>query len=160
MNSEGGSGGAAHGEAHQLRPGEYIGREYIQVRYAETDAQAVVYHSNFLVYFEVGRTAWIRDAGFPYGEFEKEGYALVVAEAHLRFLRPAHYDDELVVETRLIMLRTRACRFGYRIVRRGEEKPLVEGWTTLVCLGKDRRATPIPAALATAMRRRAAFLDT
>jgi acyl-CoA thioester hydrolase len=140
-----------------VREGERVGRIPIDVRYSETDQQAVVYHSNFLVYFEVGRTDWVRAAGYPYSRLEEEGFALVVAEAHLRYLAPAHYDDRLVVETRLAELRTRSCTFFYRVLREGQERPLVEGWTALVCIGSDRRAVPIPAELAGTLRQAAAL---
>lgn len=139
------------------RAGEHLGRVSIEVRYAETDQQAVVYHSNFLIYFEVGRTDWVRAAGYPYRQLEEDGYALVVAEVHLRYLGPAHYDDRLIVETRLVELRTRSCTFHYRILRDGEDQALVEGWTALVCIGQERRAVPIPEALAEALRRLAAL---
>ncbi|MCK4772497.1 MAG: acyl-CoA thioesterase [Candidatus Latescibacteria bacterium] len=136
-----------------VRPGEYVGRVPIQVRYAETDAQAVVYHSNFLIYFEVGRTEWMKESGIPYTVLEEQGYALFVAECHIRYLRPASYDDELTIETRLAELRTRSCTFSYRVLREGENDPLVEGWTSLVCTGGDRRAAPLPDELAEAMRK-------
>jgi len=149
--------GQARRDPGPARAGEYTGRVSIDVRYAETDQQAVVYHSNFLVYFEVGRTDWVRAAGYPYRQLEEEGFALVVAEAHLRFLAPAHYDDRLIVETRLAELRTRSCTFHYRILRDGEDRALVEGWTALVCIGQERRAVPIPEELAEALRHLAAL---
>ncbi len=140
-----------------VRPGEYVGRVPIQVRYAETDAQAVVYHSNFLIYFEVGRTEWIKETGIPYTALEEQGYALFIAESHLRFLKPATYDDRLIVETRLAELRTRSCTFYYRVLHEGKEESMVEGWTAMVCLGKNRRVAPIPSELAEAMRSIAAL---
>jgi acyl-CoA thioester hydrolase len=140
-----------------VRPGEYVGRVPIQVRYAETDAQAVVYHSNFLVYFEVGRTAWMKESGIPYTAMEEQGYALFVAECHIRFLKPATYDDNLIVETRLAELRTRSCTFFYRVLNEGEQEVHVEGWTSLVCTGSNRRAAPIPENVAEAMRTIAAL---
>ena len=152
--------GAAEGDRFDpgpVRPGEQVGRVSLRVRYAETDAQAVVYHANFLVYFEVGRTDWVVRAGYPYRRMEEEGFALVIAEAQLRFLGPAHYDDPLIVETRLSELRTRSCTFHYRVLREGEEDPLVAGWTALVCLGEGRRAVPIPERVARALRKAAAL---
>jgi acyl-CoA thioester hydrolase len=140
------------------REGEYVGRIPITVRYSETDAQAVVYHSNFLVYFEVGRTDWVRKAGYPYRDLEQDGYALFVAESHLRFLAPAHYDDRLIIETRLVEVRTRSCTFHYRVVReKEEERSLVEGWTALVCVGEEDRAIPFPEELAGALRKQSAL---
>lgn len=140
-----------------VRPGEYVGRVPVQVRYAETDAQAVVYHSNYLIYFEVGRTSWVKETGIPYSALEEQGYALLVAETHLRFLKPAFYDDNLIVETRLAELRTRSCTFSYRVLGEGEEDLIVEGWTALVCVGSDRQVTPLPVKLVDAMRTTAAL---
>lgn len=140
-----------------VRTGEYVGRVPITVRYSETDAQAVVYHANFLVYFEVGRSDWVRAAGYPYRNLEEDGYALVVAEGHLRFIAPARYDDRLIVETRLVEVRTRSCTFHYRVVYEAGAKALVEGWTAHVCIGADRRAVPIPEGLAAALKAKASL---
>ncbi len=140
-----------------VRPGEHIGRVPIQVRYAETDAQAIVYHSNYLIYFEVGRTEWVKATGISYRDLEARGFALVIAESHQRFLQSAFYDDRLMIETRLTELRTRSCTFTYRVVREGEDGTIVEGSTVLVCIGPDRTVVPIPADLAEAMRTLAAL---
>lgn len=140
-----------------VRPGEHVGRIPIQVRYAETDAQAVVYHSNYLVYFEVGRTEWVKETGVPYREWEERGFGLFIAESHLRFIKPAAYDDALIVETRLSELRTRSCTFAYTVFKEGEEGALVEGWTALVCIGPEGKAVPIPSDLADSMRSIAAL---
>jgi len=141
----------------EVRPGEHVGRVPIRVRYAETDAQAIVYHSNYLIYFEVGRTEWVKSTGISYRDLEARGHALVIAESHLRFLAPAHYDDHLVIETRLVELRTRSCTFAYRVLREGEDDRLVEGSTVLVSLGPGKTPVPIPEDLAEAMRTLAAL---
>ena len=67
----------------------------VRVRYAETDAQRVVYHANYLVYMEVARGAFTRAVGLPYQEIEDRGVHLVVAEAKLRYKASAGYDDRL-----------------------------------------------------------------
>ncbi len=140
-----------------VRPGELVGKVPIRVRYAETDAQAVVYHSNYFVYFEVGRTDWMVETGIPYSAVEERGYGLFIAEGHIRYLKSARYDDQLIVETRLTELRTRSCTFHYRICLDGGEDTLVEGWTALVCLGSDGKVTPLPPDLIEAMRTTAAL---
>ncbi len=140
-----------------VRPGEYVAKVPIRVRYAETDAQAVVYHSNYFVYFEVGRTDWMAQTGIPYSAVEERGFGLFIAEGHIRYLKSARYDDELIVETRLAELRTRSCTFNYRIHKDGENETLVEGWTALVCIGSEGKVTPLPSDLTDAMRSTAAL---
>ena len=87
----------------------------VRVRYAETDAQRVVYHANYLVYMEVARGAFTRAVGLPYQEIEARGVHLVVADAKLRYKASAGYDDALVVLLRVKELRGRLVRFEYRI---------------------------------------------
>src|SRR6185436_5061490 len=73
----------------------------VRVRYAETDQMGVVYHSNFFLYYEVGRAESIRHLGFTYADMEKLGVIMPVGEVHSRFLRPALYDDLLTIKTNL-----------------------------------------------------------
>ena len=103
----------------------------------------VVYNSIYLIWFEIGRTEWLRDRGFPYRQVEKRGIALPVTEARLRLIQPARYDDLLSVETRLLSTRSRAVVFAYRILREGAG--LAEGTTfhTPVDLASGR-TTRIP----------------
>lgn len=117
----------------------------IRVRYAETDAQGVVYHANYLVYFEVGRGAYLRAMGLDYNAMEAAGTFVVVVEANTRYLAPARYDDELVVETTLAELKTRSLIYTY-VVRRGDVV-VAEGRTAHVCVGRDGRPVPMPDAL-------------
>ena len=71
----------------------------VRVRYAETDQMGVVYYANYFVWFEVGRTDLLRDAGWSYREMELEGIALPVIEAHCEYRQSARYDDELEIRT-------------------------------------------------------------
>src|SRR5688500_20330836 len=71
----------------------------------------VVYHAEYLVWCEVGRTDYIRALGLPYAELERRGTALAVAEASIRYHAPARYDDLIHVETRLVDVRSRAITF-------------------------------------------------
>src|SRR2546428_2337225 len=73
----------------------------IRVRYQETDQMAVVYHANYLNWFEIGRTELIRQAGFPYQRIEQLGLLLPVVEVEAKFRQPARYDDELVIYTKI-----------------------------------------------------------
>lgn len=115
----------------------------LTVRYAETDAQGIVHHSNYLIWFEEGRSEFLRQHGFCYSELEKAGYFVVVAEAEVRYRAPAFYEDRLTVETVLCRLRRKVLEFRYRVI--GEHnKVLVEGRTLHMVLGRDRRPTSLP----------------
>ena len=91
----------------------------IRVRYAETDQMGVVYHSNYLIYFEVGRGDFIRALGLDYKSMEDEGFVIAVIEAVTRYKAPARYDEELVVRTKLAHLRGSIVIFDYTIHRAG-----------------------------------------
>jgi acyl-CoA thioester hydrolase len=88
----------------------------IQVRYAETDAQKVVYHGNYLIWFEVGRTAYCERAGYPYPRMEAEGILIMVSEARMKFRRSARYGDVVTVRTRMAEQKSRGCTFHYEVV--------------------------------------------
>lgn len=111
----------------------------VRVRYAETDAQGVVYHANHVVFFEVGRGAFLRDHGLSYGEFEAAGHFIVVVEAHVRYHAPARYDDELVIRTWLKEVKNRSLTFEYEILK--GETTVASGWTAHVCV--DRQGKPV-----------------
>lgn len=128
----------------------------LRVRYAETDQMGVVYHANYLVYMEEGRTRLMRELGAPYSEVERRGWALVVRRATVRYRGSARYDDELVVRTRLEHVGRASVTFGYEVLRDGEEAPLAEGSTELACVGlqgSSRRPAPLPAELRALLER-------
>jgi acyl-CoA thioester hydrolase len=91
----------------------------VKVRYAETDAQGVVYHGSYVVWFEVGRTEYCDAAGYPYARMEAEGVNIVVSDLAARFRRPARYGDVVRVATRLAAVRSRGCTFSYRVALPG-----------------------------------------
>lgn len=119
-------------EASKKTATAVTGRTSLRVRYPETDQMGVVHHSHYLVWFEIGRTELMRDAGFAYAEMEKAGVRMPVVEAHCRYLRPARYDETLTVETRLEAVRRASVRFEYRVTRAGDG--------TLVATGSTRHA--------------------
>lgn len=89
----------------------------VRVRYAETDCMGVAYYGNHFVWFEVGRTEFIRQRGYPYRELEEqEGCYLIVAEASCRYHTPARYDDLLTIRTRVKQARSRVVVFSYEIL--------------------------------------------
>jgi acyl-CoA thioester hydrolase len=119
-----------------------VHRESISVRYAETDRMGVAHHSSYLLWFEIGRTGLLRDAGHAYRDLENQGVLLPVVEYGCRFMKSADYDDELVVETTVRELRSRVVAFDYR-VRRGDEL-LAEGFTFHVCTDPRNRPRRFP----------------
>jgi acyl-CoA thioester hydrolase len=115
----------------------------IRVRYAETDAQGVVYHANYIVYFEVGRGAFLRAMDLDYNAMESGGHFIVVVEANARYRAPARYDDELVVTTTLQELRHRSMVFAYA-VKKGDVL-VAEGTTAHVCVDREGKPVAVPA---------------
>jgi acyl-CoA thioester hydrolase len=90
----------------------------VRVRYAETDQMGVVYHSNYLIWFEVGRVELMRSLGFDYKRMEADDDTyMVVAEAHCRYHSPARYDELLTIRTRILQAKNRSLQFGYEIFR-------------------------------------------
>ena len=129
-------------EAGAARP---VNEARIRVRYVETDQMGVVYHSNYLIWFEIGRVELIRQMGLNYKQMEEEdGCGISVVDVHARYRAPARYDDELVIETRLLAARGAVIKFGYRILRVEDRVLLCEGETTHVCMGKDMKKRSLP----------------
>jgi len=122
----------------------YTHKTELRVRYEETDKMGVVYYSNYLVWFEVGRAEYIRSLGTSYKEFERRGVRIVVAEAYCRYESPAHYDDLIIVRTRLSEIRSRSLKYMYTVVRKADEKQLASGYTTHVFVDKNGKSLKIP----------------
>lgn len=117
----------------------------LRVRYAETDKMGVVYHANYLVWFEIGRTEFCRARGFSYRDMEENDNAfLVVAESYCRYKAPARYDDELIVRTHITELRRRSLRFGYEIIRLSDGQIIAEGETGHVVTDSNGRVRSFP----------------
>ena len=126
------------------RAGE-VSETRIRVRYAETDQMGVVYHSNYLIWFEVGRVELMRQLGFTYKEMEREdGCYIAVVDARCRYKAPARYDDEIIVRTHLKNVRESLIHFGYEAFRAHDSLLLAEGETTHIVIDAEmtRRAIP------------------
>ena len=124
-----------------VRPGE----ARVRVRYAETDQMGVVYHANYLVWFEVGRVELMRSLGFDYRTLEaQEGCLIAVVEVAARYRLPARYDDELIIRTRLKGVRSSMVQFGYEVVRAFDSVVLCTGETTHVVVGRDLKKRALP----------------
>jgi len=117
----------------------------LRVRYAETDQMGVVYHSNHLIWFEVGRVELMRQMGFSYRDLERDdGRFIAVAEVKCRYRAPVYYDEEVIVRTRLKSVRTSVVVFSYELVRPQGETLLAEGETTHIVTDSSMKVVPLP----------------
>ena len=118
-----------------------------RVRYAETDQMGVAYHANYLIWCDMGRTDFIRQHVRSYADIERDGVALAVSDASVRYHAAAHYDELVRVTTTLVEVRSRALFFEYLITRQPDGERLASARTTLVSLGPDGKLTSMPADL-------------
>jgi len=88
----------------------------VKVRYAETDAQRVVYHGSYVPWFEIGRTEYCERVGYTYARMEAEGLFITVTELNARFRKSARYGETVTVRTRFAGLRSRGCSFHYEVL--------------------------------------------
>ncbi|MBB6452804.1 acyl-CoA thioester hydrolase [Salirhabdus euzebyi] len=109
----------------------------IKVRYQETDQMGVVYHANYLVWFEIGRTDFIEALGFQYHELEEQGIVSPVLDANVQFKSPIRYGQKAYVKTWVDQYDGLKVTYGYEIVN-GKGETAVTGKTTHVCVTKDR----------------------
>ena len=117
----------------------------IRVRYAETDKMGIVHHSNYLIWFEAGRSDLCRSRGFSYKEMEEQDNALmVVAESYVRYKSPAFYEDVLTVRTQVAEIRSRSIRFIYEIFRDSDATLLAEGETLHLVTDENKKVKLIP----------------
>ena len=117
----------------------------VRVRYAETDQMGVVYHSNYFVWFEVGRVELLRQLGFTYKEMESEDQCFIaVVDARCRYRAPARYDDEITIRTHLKNARESLIYFAYEAVRGSDGTLLAEGETTHIVTDADLNKRPLP----------------
>jgi acyl-CoA thioester hydrolase len=117
----------------------------LRVRYAETDQMGVVYHSNHLIWFEVGRVELMRQMGLAYRDMEREdGLFIAVAEAKCRYRAPVYYDEEVLIRTRLKTVRQSVIVFGYELVRANNGDLLAEGETTHIVTDTAMKVSRLP----------------
>lgn len=129
------------------KPGGFICETPLRVRYAETDAMGIVHHSAYVIWFEAGRSDWLRQRGTSYGEcLEAAGIGLPVVELVARYLAPARYDELVVVRTWVAELKSRRIRFGYEVVGSAGQR-LVEGETAHLCVGQGGQVMTLPVRL-------------
>jgi len=109
----------------------------IKVRYCETDQMGLVHHGSYVNYFEEARISWISNLGFSYSEMEKSGIILPVSKLNINYLRPAYFENDLVVNVELAELPTSRLIFNYSITNKGEV--VVTGTTVLAFLNKETK---------------------
>ena len=117
----------------------------LRVRYAETDKMGVVYHSNYVIWFEVGRVELLRQLGFEYASMEKrDDCHIPVVDLRVRYKAPALYDDEIVIRTRLANMRSSLLHFAYEVLRASDRSLLATGETMHIIVDGQfqRRALP------------------
>ena len=116
----------------------------IRVRYAETDKMGIVHHSNYLVWFEAGRSEFCRARGFSYNQMEEDNALMVVAESYCRYKSPAYYDELLVIRTKVGEVRSRSLRFLYEVVRIADDTIIAEGETLHVVTDENKKVRSLP----------------
>lgn len=116
----------------------------IRVIYADTDAMGIVYHTNYIKWFEIGRTELLRDMRIYYAAFESRGYNLPLTKAYCHFFLPARYDDVLSIETEIEYIKRASIKFNCVIRDERQEKKLVEGYTIHACTNSEGKIVRIP----------------
>lgn len=111
--------------------------------YADTDRSAVVYHANYLRYFEFGRTSLMRDAAYPYREIEESGYVYPVIEMGVQFHGPLHYDDLMLIYTRPAELERVKLRFDYLITHLETGRVICIGFTRHCALNSSGKPVAV-----------------
>ena len=113
-----------------------------RVIYGDCDSMAIVYYSNYLRLFEIGRTELLREQRLTYREVEDKGFFLPTTEAYVKYSKPARYDDLLTIETVIGFVKRVSSRFDYTIYREGEV--LVRGYSVHACVDGESRIVRLP----------------
>jgi acyl-CoA thioester hydrolase len=122
-----------------------VSTSVVRVRYAETDKMGVVYYAHYLVWFEVGRTDWLRDTGWTYRAMEEDGVGLPVIEARCEYKSGARYDDELAIKTTARLLSPIRLAFDYDVVRTADGQSIALGHTVHAAVDRTGRPVRLPA---------------
>jgi len=117
----------------------------VRVRYAETDQMGVVYHANYLIWFEVGRVELMRALGIEYKRMEiDDDCHIVVVDVRCRYINSARYDEELRIRTHIAESRNRTIRFSYEVRRDSDQELLAVGETLHVICGSNGKPKLLP----------------
>ncbi len=109
----------------------------IRARYAETDAMGIVHHSVYLVWFEAGRSEFMRMTGYPYGELEDDGFMLPLSESTCKYKNPVRYDEEITLETSIKEIKSATLTLQYEVKSKEADEVLVSGTTTHAFVNKE-----------------------
>ena len=134
---------------------KFIGETELRVRFAETDAQGVVYYAHYFVWFEVARVNFLRSLGFNYSDVERTGIGFVIAEAYCRYLAPAHFDELIRIRTTVEEVKRSSFTLSYEVLNAETGQTLALGRTVqvFVNLRGDKKPVPIPPSLREALMR-------
>lgn len=137
-----------------INPSATVLETRLRVRYAETDQMNVVYHSNYVIWFEVGRVEFMRQLGFTYREMEEQDRLhLPVVEVRCRYKAPARYDDEIIIRTHIARIRSVLIQFQYQVLRADDGLLLADGESTHVSVNANMEKTPFPEKYMSVFRR-------
>ena len=100
-----------------------------KVNFYDTDAMAVVHHSNYIRWFEIGRVEFLRQAGITLTELMDDGYVFPITEVSAKYMNSGYFDDELIIETTPVALTKAKMAFSYRVLRACDDTVLVTGFT-------------------------------
>lgn len=114
-----------------------INETIIRTRYSETDQMGIIYHANYFVWFEIGRTEFFRQLDMDYKELEENNILLPVIDVGCRYIQSAKYDDELIIKTKLSSLKGVKLIFSYEIIRKKDNALLAEGYTKHAFVTKE-----------------------
>lgn len=108
-------------------------------RYAETDQMGIVHHSVYPIWYEAARSDFCKKAGLPYSKMEKSGVLTPLVDLHCKYIRPAHYEEEIEIKTKISKLTPVKVEFSYEVFKKGETIPINTGTTLHALVGKDLR---------------------
>jgi acyl-CoA thioester hydrolase len=115
-----------------------------RVTFSDTDAMGVVYYANYFDWFEIGRTEFFRSLGMPYKEIDNKGFVIPVTEAYCKYIKPAHYDELLLIETWVKEIKRATIKFEYCITQKNDGLQLATGYTVHAFLNKEGKIIRIP----------------
>ncbi|SEM32499.1 acyl-CoA thioester hydrolase [Syntrophus gentianae] len=116
----------------------------VRVMYADTDAMGIVYHTNYIKWFEIGRSEFLREIGVLYSRMEEEGFNLPLTEVYCQYLLPAVYDQIILIETEIAYVNRASLRFNYRLLDEHQEKTFVEGYSIHACTTREKKIVRLP----------------
>lgn len=116
----------------------------LRVRYVETDQMGIAHHSNYFSWMEAARAELMRDHGMSYKQLEEKGFLLPVREAYCRYRKSLHYDDEVIVEAKLLQLGGAHIKIGYTLLLEDDLKAAAEGYTVHPFTDKEGNVVKTP----------------